>query len=169
MLRAGLAQVAAGAIFTTVWMPVPPVTDSALVAAVAVGDGTVVSVGVGVGVSLGVAGGVVVVAPVGVELGVACWFGLLEQEAFGDGWGEPSWVLGGRMAAGVDCPDRVGTWPPLPEVPALLLAGALLGKSSRTSLARIWVRPNTPATTMTTAPTTARTGRPCPVHGTAAP
>jgi hypothetical protein len=88
VLRAGLAQVAADAIFATVWMPVPPVTDSALVAAVAVGDGTVVSVGVGVAVSLGVADGVLV-APLGVEVGVACWFGLLAQVPVGEGLGEP--------------------------------------------------------------------------------
>ena len=43
MVRAGLAQVTA---LTTVWMPVPPVTENALVAAVAVGDGLVVSGGV---------------------------------------------------------------------------------------------------------------------------
>ena len=85
MVRAGLAQVTA---LTTVWMPVPPVTENALVAAVAVGDGLVVSGGVEGGVVLGVTDGEVV-APVGVEVGVVCCFGLVEQEAFGEGVGEP--------------------------------------------------------------------------------
>src|SRR5262252_4434232 len=138
-------------------MPELP-SDTALV------DG-VVSVGVTVGVGVVVSVGVTVGVVVGVTLldaagtGVVGAFGELVQVGVGDGRAEPVWSPLGTMPAGAVCPFRVGPWPPPPGLPGPLLAGVPLGKSSSTRLSRTWARPYTPATTITTAPATARAGR----------
>src|SRR5262245_37983425 len=137
-------------------MPELP-SDTALVdgvsVGVSVGDGAVLSVGAVLGVSVGVG------TSVAGAVGVACAWALFEQLGLGDGRADPVWPPLGTMPVGAVCPLRVGPRPPPPGLLGPWLAGVPLGKKSSTRVSRTWARPYTPATTITTAPATARAGR----------